>query len=270
MTSAPAHDAGRQAGAAAAGIEDGAVRVDDVALGDRHHGAGLRVEVEHLKGDGLGRAGRPGRRASRTRPRGPAGCRPVGRRACGVVWSDHADAGVVDGGEVVRGPVGGAALGEDDLEVGVGLREERLGRGQAGAASRCRRGRRPRPTRSRRLVSACELSRAGYGGIGSPSSRQLTALLSGLWGHRYSRALARRAVHHRGRHRWPGDALVDAPMYPYYLLMWLWTGSGCLIDAGWLRLPSVLAVTVPRLPGRPHGASARHGSSRVSPPGCCS
>ena len=37
--------------------------------------------------------------------------------------------------------------------------------------------------------------------------------------------------------------VVDAPMYPYYLLMWLWTGSGSLIDAGWLRLPSVLAVT---------------------------
>lgn len=36
--------------------------------------------------------------------------------------------------------------------------------------------------------------------------------------------------------------LWDAPMFPYYVVMWLWSGGGHWIDEGWLRLPSVLAV----------------------------
>lgn len=39
-----------------------------------------------------------------------------------------------------------------------------------------------------------------------------------------------------------GSHLWDAPMLPYYAFMWLWTLGGTVIDSGWLRLPSVLAV----------------------------
>ena len=39
-----------------------------------------------------------------------------------------------------------------------------------------------------------------------------------------------------------GTRLWDAPMLPYYAVMWVWTLGGTVIDSGWLRVPSVLAV----------------------------
>lgn len=35
----------------------------------------------------------------------------------------------------------------------------------------------------------------------------------------------------------------EAPMLPYYALMWLWTLGGQVTDIAWLRLPSVIAAT---------------------------